>query len=156
MKVNFAASTIVFDGYERCSKKNYKSSRIQTQQPNVNVLSKKKWQVITQGEDFWCNTRSKTLLVKLLSQYLKEDGNTIVNIKDDCDKHIGWPPSIFKCEKKMLLYLQKAHTYTILYLLKKEIGEIFMKADSKKHETQKLVSIIKVVEKSSRYLFYLW
>ena len=68
MKVNFAASTVVFDGYERCSKKNYKSSRIQTQQPNVNVLSKKKWQVITQGEDFWCNTRSKT---QLLSQYLK-------------------------------------------------------------------------------------
>ena len=154
MKVNFAASTVVFDGYERCSKKNYKSSRIQTQQPNVNVLSKKKWQVITQGEDFWCNTRSKTLLVKLLSQYLK-DGNTFVNNKDDADKHIGGPASVFECEKKMLLYFQKAHTYTILYLLKKEIGEIFMKADSKKHETQKLVSIIKVVEKSSRYLFYL-
>ena len=152
MKVNFAASTVAFDGYERCSKKNYKSSRIQTQQPNVNVLSKKKWQVITQGEDFWCNTRSKT---QLLSQYLKEDGNTIDNIKDDADKHIGGPASVFECEKKMLLYFQKAHTYTILYLLKKEIGEIFMKADSKKHETQKLVSIIKVVEKSSRYLFYL-
>ena len=89
MKVNFAACTVVFDGYERCSKKNYKSSRILTQQPNVNVLSKKKGQVITQREDFWCNTRSKTLLVKLLSQYLKEYGNTIVNIKDDCDKHIG-------------------------------------------------------------------
>ena len=93
-----------------------------------------------------------------LSFYLNilKDRNTIVNNKDDADKHIGGPASVFKCEKKMLLYLQKAHTYTILYLLKKEIGEIFMKADSKKHETQKLVSIIKVVEKSSRYLFYLW
>ena len=30
-----------------------------------------------------------------------------------------------------------------------------MKADSKKHETQKFVNIIKVVERSSRYLFYL-
>ena len=155
MKLNFTASTVAFDRYERCSKKNYQSSRIQTQQPNVNVLSKKKWQVITQGKDFWCNTTSKTLLVKLLSQYLKEDGNTIVNKKDDADKHIGEPASVFECEKKMLLYLQKAHTYTILYILKKEIGEIFMKADSKKHETQKLVSITKVVEKSSRYLFYL-
>ena len=38
------------------------------------------------------------------------------------------------------------HIYTILYLLKKNMGEIFMKADSKKHETQKLVSIKKVVE----------
>ena len=113
MKVNFAACTVVFDGYERCSKKNYKSSRIQTQQPNVNVLSKKKCEVITNKEDFWCNTRRKTLLVKLLSQYLKEDGNTIVNIKDDADKHIGGPTSVFKCEKKMLLYFQKAHTYTI-------------------------------------------
>ena len=113
-----------------------------------------KWQVITQGEDFWCNTRSKTLLVKLLSQYLK-DGNTFVNNKDDADKHIGGPASVFECEKKMLLYLQKAHTYTILYLLKKEIGEIFRKADSRKHETQKLVNVIKVVERSSRYLFYL-
>ena len=105
MKVNFAACTVVFDGYERCSEKNYKSSRIQTQQPNVNVLSKKKWQVITQGEDFWCNTRSKT---QLLSQYLKVDGNTIDNIKDDADKHIGGPASVFECEKKMLLYFQKA------------------------------------------------
>ena len=41
MKVNFAACAVVFDGYERCSKKNYKSSRIQTQQPNVNVLLKR-------------------------------------------------------------------------------------------------------------------
>ena len=97
MKVNFAACTVVFDGYERCSKKNYKSSRIQTQQPNVNVLPKKKWEVITQGEDFWCNTTSKTLLVKLLSQYLKEDGNTIVNNKDDADKHIGGPALVFEC-----------------------------------------------------------
>ena len=71
MKVNFAACAVVFDGYERCSKKNYKSSRIQTQQPNLNVLSKKKWQVIKQAGDFGCNTRSKTHLVKLLSQYLK-------------------------------------------------------------------------------------
>ena len=38
------------------------------------------------------------------------------------------------------------HIYTILYLLKKNMGETFMKADSKKHETQKLVSIKKVVE----------
>ena len=109
----------------------------------------------TGGEDFWCNTRSKTLLVKLLSQYLNEDGNKIVNIKDDADKHIGGAASVFESEKKMLLYFQKAHAYTVLYLLKKEIGEIFMKADSKKHETQKLVNIIKVVERSSRYLFYL-
>ena len=107
------------------------------------------------GEDFWCNTRSKTLLVKLLPQYLKEDRNTIVNNKDDADKHIGGPASVFACEKKMSLYLQKAHTYTILYLLKKEIGEIFMKADSKKHETQNLVNITKVLERSSRYLSYL-
>ena len=155
MKVNFAACTVVFDGYERCSKKNYKSSRIQTQQPNVDVLSKKKWQVITQGEDFSCNTRSKTLLVTPLSEYLKEDGNTIINNKDDADKDIGGPASIFECEKKMLLYLQKAYTYTILYLLKKEIGKIFIKADSKNHETQKLANIIKVVDKISQYLFYL-
>ena len=53
MKVNFAACTVVFDGYERCSKKNYKSSRIQTQQPNVNVLSRKKWQVITYGGEIF-------------------------------------------------------------------------------------------------------
>ena len=58
--------------------------------------------------------------------------------------------------KKDAAVFPEGTTYTILYLLKKEIGQIFMKADSKKHETQKLVSIIKVVEKSSRYLFYLW
>ena len=107
------------------------------------------------GEDFWCNTRSKTLLVKLLPQHLKVDRNTIVNNKDDAGKHIGGPASVFECEKKMLMYLQKAHTYTILYLLKKQIGEIFMKANSKKHETQKLVHIIKVLERISQYLSYL-
>ena len=58
--------------------------------------------------------------------------------------------------KKDAAVFPEGTAYTILYLLKKEIGQIFMKADSKKHETQKLVSIIKVVEKSSRYLFYLW
>ena len=52
------------------------------------------------GEDFWCNTRSKTLLVKLLPQYLKVDRNTIVNNKDDADKHIGGPASVFECEKR--------------------------------------------------------
>ena len=112
MKVNFAACTVVFDGYERCSKKNYTSSRIQTQKPNVNVLSKKKCEVITQRDDFWCNTRSKTLLVKLLSQYLKEDGNTIVNIKDDADKHVGGPTSVFECEKRCYCICRR-HTHIL-------------------------------------------
>ena len=137
---------VVFDGYERCSKKNYKSSRIQTQQPNVNVLLKKKWQVSTQGEDFWCKTRSKTLLFRLLSQYLKEDGNAIFSNKDDAGEHIGGPPLVFECEKRR--YCISRRPYTILYLMKKEIGEIFMKADIKKHETQELVNIIKVVQRS--------
>ena len=121
MKVNFAACTVVFDRYERCSKKNHKSSRIQRQQPNVNVLLKKKWQIITEGEDLWYNTRSKTLLVKLLSQYLKEDENTIVNITDDADEHIGGPSSVFECEKRRYCICRRH--YTILYLLKKEIGK---------------------------------
>ena len=43
----------------------------------------------------------------------------------------------------------------IYYFVLTKKGDIFMKADSKKHETQKLVNIIKVVERSSRYLFYL-
>ena len=44
--------------------------------------------------------------------------------------------------------MQKAHTYLYyMYLLKKNMGEIFLKADKKKHETQKLVIIKKVVER---------
>ena len=122
MKVNFAACTVVFDRYEWCSKKNYKSSRIQTQKPNVNVLLKKKWQVIKQGEDFWCNTRSKILLVKLLSKYLKEDENTIVNIKDDADKHIGGPSLVFECKKKDVTVFAEG---TILFCTywKKRLGK---------------------------------
>ena len=67
---------------------------------------------------------------------------------DDADTHIGEPASDFTCKKKILYCNCRRHIYiyTILYLLKKNMGEIFMKADSKKHETQKLVSIKKVVE----------
>ena len=123
MKVNFAASTVAFDRYERCSKKNYKSSRIQTQQPNVNVLSKKKWQVITQGEDFWCNTRSKT---QLLWQYLKEDGNTIANIKDDADKQFGGPASVFECEKKdITVFAEGTYIYYFVYTEKGDWGNLY-------------------------------
>ena len=62
--------------------------------------------------------------------------------------HIGGPALDFACKKKRLYCncRRHIHIYTILYLLKKNMGEIFMKADSKNRETQKLVSIKKVVE----------
>ena len=95
---------------------------------NTNTVTKCKCTVkkevashYTGGEDFWCNTRSKTLLVKLLSQYLKEDENTIVNITDDADEQIGGPSSVFECEKRRYCICRRH--YTILYLLKKEIGK---------------------------------
>ena len=48
--------------------------------------------------------------------------------------------------------MQKAHTYLYyMYLLKKNMGEIFLKADKKKHETPKLVIIKKVVERLNNW-----
>ena len=58
-------------------------------------------------------------------------------------------------KKDVTVFPEGTYIYYFVLTEKKQIGEIFMKADSKKHETQKLVNIIKVVERSSRYLFYL-
>ena len=94
VKVNFPACTVALDEFEKSLKKNYENSKIiRTQQPQVNVLSKK-----TDGEDFCCSARNKTSFVKLLSQYVK-DRNTIANSKDNDDTHIGGPTSDFACEK---------------------------------------------------------
>ena len=39
-------------------------------------------------EEFSCNTRNKAQLIKLLSQYLKEDGHTVMNCEDDAETQI--------------------------------------------------------------------
>ena len=55
-------------------------------------------------------------------------------------------------EKDVSVFAEGIYIY---YFVLTKKGDIFMKANSKKHETQKLVNIINVVERSSRYLFYL-
>ena len=93
LKVNFQACTVAFDEFDK-SLKNYENSkRTRTQQPQVNVLSKK-----TDREDFCCSARNKTQFVKFLSQYVK-DRNTIANSNDNGDTHIGGPTSDFASEK---------------------------------------------------------
>ena len=105
---------------------------------NTNTVSKRKGVAKKEmtnhhtRKDFWCSIKSKTKLVKVLSQYLKEDGNTIANIKNDADARIGGPASVFECEKRCYCVSRRhIHIYTILHLPKKEMGEIFMKVDMK-------------------------
>ena len=72
----------------------------------------------TGGWDFWCSTRNKTWFVKLLSEYLKEDRNTIANSKDNADAHISGPASDFACEKNLYGKCRRQiHIFAILYLL---------------------------------------
>ena len=76
-----------------------------------------------EGEDFWCNTRNKT---QLLSQYLKEDGNAIANIKVDAVKQIGGPASVFECEKKdVTVFTEGTYIYYFAYTEKGDWGNLY-------------------------------
>ena len=113
VKVNFAACTVVFDGYERSSKKimkfqgEYKYS-IQTQM-YCQKRNDKPWH----KGGVLCSIKSKTQLVKLLSQYLKEDGNTIANSKDDADTYIGGPASVVECEKDVTVFREGTYIFIL-------------------------------------------
>ena len=67
------------------------------------LLSKKKWQTVHHArEEFLCNTRNIARLIKLLSQYLKEDGHTVVETALD-----------FALEKNSITaFVEDRHIYT--------------------------------------------
>ena len=67
-------------------------------------------------KDFWCSIKSKTQLVKVLSQYLKEDGTQLPTSKMMLTHAlVGLLRS--SNVSKMLLCLQKAHAYLYYFAL---------------------------------------
>ena len=61
---------------------------MQKQLPSADVIAKEEVTVHHSREKCLCNTRNKFQSIKLLSQYLKEDGHTIINCEDDADTQI--------------------------------------------------------------------
>ena len=48
--------------------------------------------VLFTQDNFLSNTNTKVQLIKMLSQYLKYDGNEVINCSDDADSIIGHTP----------------------------------------------------------------
>ena len=80
MKTSFAVCTVGLDRCEKSSTKDHElARRIQKQQPSADVIVKEEVTVHHTREEFLCNTRNKAQSIKLLLQYLKEDGHTVIN-----------------------------------------------------------------------------
>lgn len=67
---------------------------------SADVIVKKGVTVHHTREEFLCNTRNIARLIKLLSQYLKEDGHTVINCEDDTNTQSVEAALDCTCEKE--------------------------------------------------------
>ena len=97
---------------------------METQQPGADVIVKKKAAHHT-GVEFLCNTKNKTQLIRVLSQYLNEDIHTIINCEDAADTHIVHANLYFACEKNLTIFADETGivVYTTFVLLEQWDGE---------------------------------
>ena len=80
---------------------------------SADVIVKKGVTVHHTREEFLCNTRNIARLIKLLSQYLKEDGHTVINCEDDADTQIVETALDFALEKNNITaFAEDRHIYT--------------------------------------------
>ena len=86
---------------------------------------------------FGAALETRPIWLSFYHNMLKDDGNVIATSKDDEDTLIGGLTSDFAREKNVTVFAEG----TCIFILKKDMGETFMKAHSKKHETQKLVDV---------------
>ena len=89
VRKHYGKCYIVFDGYESASTKSVEQKRRGKRFqkcPNVDV--KEDIIVPFTQEKFLSNTNSKVQLIKMLSQYLKDDGNKVINCSGDADSTI--------------------------------------------------------------------
>ena len=89
VRKHYGKCYIVFDGYESASTKSVeqkrRGKRFQTC-PDVDV--KEDIIVPFTQEKFLSNTSNKVQMIKMLSQYLKDDGNEVINCSGDADSTI--------------------------------------------------------------------
>ena len=89
VRKHYGKCYIVFDGYESASTKSVeqkrRGKRFQTC-PDVDV--KEDIIVPFTQEKFLSNKNNKVQLIKMLSQYFKDDGNEVINCSGDADSTI--------------------------------------------------------------------
>ena len=86
VRKHYGKCYIVFDGYESASTKSVEQKRWDKsfqKCPDVDV--KEDIIVPFTQEKFLSNTSNKVQLIKMLSQYLKDDGNEVINCSGDAD-----------------------------------------------------------------------
>ena len=115
------------------------------------VTEQNKVTVYHTREEFLCNTRNKAQSIKLSSQYLKEDGHTVINCVVDADTQIVEKALDLTCEKNVTVFAEGTDIFILLlHFWNSDKGEIFMKANKKKNQIQKLVSIRNITESCHR------
>ena len=139
VRKHYGKCYIVFDGYESASTKSVdqkrRGKRFQTC-PDVDV--KEDIIVPFSQEKFLSNTSKKVQMIKMLSQYLKDDGNEVINCFRDADSTIchtaldlattGEKEVVLIADEKdisvMLIYHWKSEMIKISYSLNKKCSEI--------------------------------
>ena len=91
VRKHYGKCYIVFDGYESASTKSVEQKRRGKRfQKSPDVDVKEDLIVPFTQEKFLSNTNNKVQLIKMLSQYLKDDGNKVINCSSDADSTISY------------------------------------------------------------------
>ena len=89
VRKHYGKCYIFFDGYKFASKKSVEQKqRGKHFQKCPDVDVKEDIIVLFTQDNFLSNTNTKVQLIKMLSQYLKYDGNEVINCSDDADSTI--------------------------------------------------------------------
>ena len=122
---------IVFDGYESVSKKSVEQKRRGKRfQKSPDVDVKEDIIVLFTQEKFLFNTNKRIPLIKMLSQYLKDDGNEIINCSGDADSTICHTAIDVATtgEKEVVLIVDATDIFVMfIYHWKSEMKNIFFK-----------------------------
>ena len=90
VRTHYGTSYIIFDGYETQSTKSSEHIRRKGKQGKCyDVDVKEEITVPCSQEKFLSNEENKSRLIKMTSQYLQIDGNTVVTCKEDADAFIS-------------------------------------------------------------------
>ena len=120
---------------------------MQKQQPRADVIVNEEVTIHQTREKFLCNTRNNGQSIKLLSQYLREDGHAVINC--EVDTQIVEAALDFTCARNnAIVFTEDTDIFILLlHFWNSDMGEMFMKANKKKNQIQNLVTIRKSAER---------
>ena len=129
VRKHYGKCYIVFDGYESASTKSVEQKRRDKsfqKCPDVDV--KEDIIVPFTQEKVLSNTNNKVQLIKMLSQYLKDDGNKVINCSGDADSTICHTALVLTTtgEKEVVLIADDTDIFVMLiYHWKSKMKNIF-------------------------------